>query len=146
MNAGWLLDRQLGWPEEASKALAYRYYLAAADQLNSNAQRIIGDYHFYGWVQDEPGKKDNFKEASRYYHLSAENSKTPNPEAMFNLGWMHHMGIGMRKDLELAKRYYDQTKTVHPNAAFPANILLGIVWLEKELSIVFPYNNALDNS
>jgi len=139
LNAGWLLDRQLGWPDDASKALAYRYYLGASDQQNSNAQRIIGDYHFYGWLQQDSAKKDRFEEAARYYHLAAENAANPNPEATFNVGWMHHIGVGMSRDLELAKRYYDQSKTITPNSMVPSNVLLSILWLEKELSIVFPY-------
>merc|ERR1719397_224125 len=143
LNAGWLLDRQLGWPDDASKALAYRYYLGASDQSNSNAQRIIGDYHFYGWLKEHSEKKDRFKEAARYYHLAAENAANPNPEATFNVGWMHHIGVGMSRDLELAKRYYDQSKTISPNSVVPSNILLGILWLEKELSIVFPYKVML---
>jgi len=143
LNAGWLLDRQLGWPDDASKALAYRYYLGASDQQNSNAQRIIGDYHFYGWLQQDSEKKDRFEEASKYYHLAAENAANPNPEAMFNVGWMHHIGVGMSRDLELAKRYYDQSKTISSNSVVPSNLLLGILWLEKELSIVFPFKIML---
>jgi len=139
LNAGWLLDRQLGWPEDASKALAYRYYLGASDQQNSNAQRIIGDYHFYGWLQHDSGKKKRFEEAARYYHLAAENSANPNPEATFNVGWMHHIGVGMGRDLDLAKRYYDRSKKKSPDSMVPSDVLLAIVWLEKELSIVFPY-------
>jgi len=84
-------------------------------------------------------RTDNFKEAYKHYHLAAENDVRGDPEAMFNIGWMHHIGVGMSRDLGLAKRYYDRSRRISQHAKAPANTLLAILWLEKELSIVFPF-------
>jgi hypothetical protein len=43
---------------------------------------------------------------------------------MFNLGFMHQMGIGVPVDLHLAKRYYDMAVETAPEARLPATIAL----------------------
>ncbi len=47
--------------------------------------------------------------AASCYNAAARLS---NPQAMFNLGYMHEYGIGLKKDLFLAKRYYDNALEV----------------------------------
>jgi TPR repeat protein len=43
--------------------------------------------------------------------LSAD-QVAPVAQAYFNLGYMHEHGIGLKKDLFLAKRYYDEALLV----------------------------------
>jgi len=33
-----------------------------------------------------------------------------NAQAMFNLGFMHEFGVGVQKDLKLARKFYDMAK------------------------------------
>jgi SEL1 protein len=39
-------------------------------------------------------------------------SEMRNPQAYFNLGFMHQFGLGLPQDFHLAKRFYDMTMQV----------------------------------
>ena len=43
---------------------------------------------------------------------------------MFNLGTMHEHGLGLPKDLHLAKRYYDMALSTDPKAYVPVKLAL----------------------
>ena len=43
---------------------------------------------------------------------------------MFNLGAMHEHGLGLPKDLHLAKRYYDMALSTDPKAYVPVKLAL----------------------
>jgi SEL1 protein len=43
---------------------------------------------------------------------------------MFNLGLMHEHGIGLPKDLHLAKRYYDMVLSTDAKASIPIRLAL----------------------
>jgi TPR repeat protein len=45
-------------------------------------------------------------------------------QAMFNLGAMHEHGLGLPKDLHLAKRYYDMALSTDPKAYVPVKLAL----------------------
>lgn len=47
-----------------------------------------------------------------------------NAQAMFNLGYMHEMGLGMKKDIHLAKRSYDLAAETNPDAKVPVALAL----------------------
>lgn len=71
----------------------------AAQEGNSVASRAIlnlGDYYFYH-------EKDYEKAVERY---RSNSDRYDCAQSSFNLGHMHHYGIGLSKDYHLAKRYY----------------------------------------
>ena len=43
---------------------------------------------------------------------------------MFNLGYMHELGLGMRRDIHLAKRFYETETSVDAKVAVTAVIQL----------------------
>ena len=47
-----------------------------------------------------------------------------NAQAMFNLGYMHEQGLGMKKDWHLAKRLYDLAAETNADAKVPVAIAL----------------------
>ena len=56
-----------------------------------NIARIkIGDYHFYGY-----GTEIDYETAAAHYRMASE--QQPNAQAMFNLGYMHEQGLGMKQ-------------------------------------------------
>lgn len=57
----------------------------------------IGDYYYYGL-----GVDPSYEIAAKFYQAAANKE---NPEALFNIGYMHHQGIGLPQDFPLAKRY-----------------------------------------
>lgn len=54
-----------------------------------------------------------------------------NAQAMFNLGYMHEQGLGMKRDWHLAKRCYDLAAETSVDAKVPVALALA------KLSIVF---------
>lgn len=47
-----------------------------------------------------------------------------NAQAMFNLGYMHEQGLGMKKDIHLAKRCYDLAAETSADAKVPVTLAL----------------------
>ena len=50
----------------------------------------VGDYHFYGL-----GTKVDYETAALHYRLASDQHN--NARAMFNLGYMHEQGFGLKK-------------------------------------------------
>lgn len=50
----------------------------------------VGDYHFYGL-----GTPVDYEIAALHYRLASEQQN--NAQAMFNLGYMHEQGLGLKK-------------------------------------------------
>lgn len=47
-----------------------------------------------------------------------------NAQAMFNLAYMHEQGLGMKKDIHLAKRFYDLAADTNADAKIPVALAL----------------------
>ena len=43
---------------------------------------------------------------------------------MFNLGYMHEQGLGMKRDIHLAKRHYDMAAEASADAVAPVTLAL----------------------
>ena len=54
---------------------------------------------------------------------------------MFNLGYMHELGLGMRRDIHLAKRFYDMAAETSVDAKVPVALALA------KLAVVFAFIN-----
>ena len=57
---------------------------------NTAARVKVGDYHYYGY-----GTEIDYETAAYHYRLASEQQH--NAQAMFNLGYMHERGLGMRQ-------------------------------------------------
>ena len=99
-NAAWMLTNGLGYTGKGAEELAARMYKWSAVQGNQAALVPLGDAYWYGRGMDV----DLRKAADMYKSASQLNI----PRASFNLGYMHEHGLGLPKDLQLAKRYYEQ--------------------------------------
>merc|ERR1712137_765682 len=118
-NAAYLLDRGFGiqmFGQEESYKRALFYWNRAAIQGSAYARLRLGDYSYYGH-----GAEVNFESAARNY---LEAGKSSNAQAYFNLAYMYEQGIGIARDLHLAKRYYDLASETSPEAAIPVAIAM----------------------
>jgi len=113
---------------------ALRLYELAAEQGNVEARLKIGDYFYYA---EEP----DFELASHHYKKASD---LRNPQAMFNLGWMHQNGIGLEKDFHLAKRFFDLAEAAHADAKIPVSLALSGLWLQRMYRAVFFNEHAAD--
>jgi len=50
----------------------------------------MGDYHYYGY-----GTEVDYETAAMHYRMASEQQH--NAQAMFNLGFMHEQGLGMKQ-------------------------------------------------
>lgn len=60
------------------------------------------------------------------FRLATEQSS--NAQAMFNLGYMHEQGLGMKRDIHLAKRHYDMAAEASVDAIAPVTLALIKIW------------------
>ncbi|XP_042906685.1 protein sel-1 homolog 1 [Parasteatoda tepidariorum] len=125
-NSAFILDR--GDLDIVSKNetffRALMYWSRAAGQGYSIARVKVGDYYYYGY-----GTEVDYEFAANQYRMASEQQH--NAQAMFNLGYMHEQGLGMKKDIHLAKRYYDQAAETSTDAQVPVALALaklGIVY------------------
>lgn len=58
-----------------------------------------------------------------YYRIASE--VLHNAQATFNLGYMHERGLGLARDLHLAKRCYDLAADTSSDARLPAALALA---------------------
>ncbi len=100
--------------------LALMYWERSAAQGYTQARVKVGDYHYYG-----RGTDANYEEAVTHYRQASDQFQ--NAQAMFNLAYMHELGLGMKQDIHLAKRYYDMAAETSNDAYIP--VLLALVKL-----------------
>jgi len=132
-NAAYILDRketELYNPEEMWKR-ALVYWSRAAAQGYSAARVRLGDYYYYGW-----GTHIDYETAASHYRIASEQQN--NAQAMFNLGYMHELGLGMKRDFHLAKRFYDMAAETSVDAKVPVALALA------KLACVFSVRNIED--
>ncbi|KAK4884553.1 hypothetical protein RN001_000824 [Aquatica leii] len=118
-NAAFLLDRNEVPMMSSNEAYvrALLYWGRAAAQGYSAAQVKVGDYYYYGL-----GTAVDYETAASHYRIASE--QQPNAQAMFNLGYMHEQGLGMVKDMHLAKRCYDLAAETSVDALVPVTLAL----------------------
>ena len=116
--------------------LTLMYWNRASMQGYSLARIKLGDCYYYG-----RGTHVDYETAASLYRMAAENHH--NSQAMFNLGYMHENGIGLVRDVHLAKRYYDQAIEFNADASLPAGlalIKLHIVDFFESFNLVGSFN------
>lgn len=120
-NAAFLLDRseiKMFTNQQEDLVRALQYWGRAAGQGYSAAQVKLGDYHYYGLGT---GIVD-YETAASHYRMASEQQH--NAQAMFNLAYMHEQGLGMKKDIHLAKRFYDLAAETNADAKIPVALAL----------------------
>jgi SEL1 protein len=106
------------------------YWNRAATQGYHIARLKLGDYYYYG-----KGTVVDYQQAATHYKYATEISHMP--QAMFNLAYMHENGLGLRKDMHLAKRFYDMAAETSVEAYVPVTLAL------LKLNILFYLDNSL---
>lgn len=97
--------------------LALVYWTRSSRQANVDSMVKMGDYYFYGIGTDvDVGKAVQCYTGASDYSQSAQ--------ALFNLGWMHENGVGLKQDFHMAKRYYDHALQLNDEAYLPVTLSL----------------------
>lgn len=132
-NVAFILDRKetllFDADEQWKRALVY--WTRAAAQGYSAARVRLGDYYYYGLGTDQ-----DYETAAFHYRIASEQQN--NAQAMFNLGYMHELGHGMRQDIHLAKRFYDMAAETSVDAKVPVALALA------KLGLIFAWMNWKD--
>lgn len=88
----------------------------------------LGDYHYYGH-----GTPVDYTQSAFHYRVAAESDS--NPQAMFNLAYMHEQGYGLPKDIHLAKRYYDLAAFTSVDAQVSAKARISRGSIHRDICI-----------
>lgn len=118
-NAAYILDQfpTKLFTQSDSLKRALVYWNRAAAQGYHVARLKLGDYYYYG-----RGTPIDYQQAASHYKYASDISH--NPQAMFNLAYMHENGLGLRKDIHLAKRFYDMASETSGEAHVPVALAL----------------------
>ncbi|KAG8519848.1 LOW QUALITY PROTEIN: Protein sel-1-2, partial [Galemys pyrenaicus] len=116
--------------KEKMYPMALLLWNRAASQGNAFARVKIGDYHYYGY-----GTKKDYQTAATHYSIAAD--KYHSAQAMFNLAYMYEHGLGIAKDIHLARRLYDMAAQTSPDAHIPVFFAL------MKLETVHVFRNIL---
>ncbi|XP_024591214.1 protein sel-1 homolog 2 [Neophocaena asiaeorientalis asiaeorientalis] len=122
-NSAFILESKKAKILEKEKMypMALLLWNRAATQGNAFARVKIGDYHYYGY-----GTKKDYQTAAMHYSIAA--NKYHSAQAMFNLAYMYEHGLGIAKDVLLARRLYDMAAQTSPDAHIP--VFLALTKLE----------------
>uniref|UniRef100_A0A8C6KDP9 SEL1L adaptor subunit of SYVN1 ubiquitin ligase n=1 Tax=Nothobranchius furzeri TaxID=105023 RepID=A0A8C6KDP9_NOTFU len=125
-NVAFILDQNGAkiFSENETYPRALLHWTRAAAQGYTVARIKLGDYHFYGYGTDV-----DYETAVSHYRLASEQQN--GAQAMFNLGYMHEKGLGIKQDIHLAKRFYDMAAEASPDAQVPVFLALcklGLVY------------------
>ncbi|XP_032883586.1 protein sel-1 homolog 1 isoform X1 [Amblyraja radiata] len=131
-NAAFILDQKEAriFGENETYPRALLHWNRAAAQGYTVARIKLGDYHFYGY-----GTDIDYETAVIHYRLASEQQHSA--QAMFNLGYMHEKGLGIKQDIYLAKRFYDMAAETSPDAQVPVFLALcklGMIYSMDYLS------------
>lgn len=118
-NAAFILDQKEASlvNENETFPRALLHWNRAASQGYTLARLKLGDYHYYGYGTDV-----DYETAFIHYRLASEQQHSA--QAMFNLGYMHEKGLGIKQDIHLAKRFYDMAAEASPDAQVPVFLAL----------------------
>lgn len=109
--------------------LALAYWTRAANQGVGDARVRQADYYFEG-----RGVNRSYAKAAAAYGLAADGEL--NGLAMWNLGWMYEMGVGVARDFHLAKRWYDRSLEVNPEGHLAGQLSLARLCVKYLWAIV----------
>lgn len=99
-------------------ARALIHWKRSADQGYGFARVKLGDYYYYG-----RGTEIDYEAAAGHYKTASEQQHSA--QAMFNLGYMHEKGLGIKRDIHLAKRFYDMAAETSADAQVPVALALS---------------------
>ncbi|XP_060908334.1 protein sel-1 homolog 1 [Labrus mixtus] len=118
-NVAFVLDQKGAriFSDNETYPRALLHWTRAAAQGYTVARIKLGDYHFYGYGTDV-----DYETAVIHYRLASEQQHSA--QAMFNLGYMHEKGLGIKQDIHLAKRFYDMAAEASPDAQVPVFLAL----------------------
>lgn len=130
-NVAFILDQKGAklFSENETYPRALLHWTRAAAQGYTVARIKLGDYHFYGYGTDV-----DYETAVIHYRLASEQQHSA--QAMFNLGYMHEKGLGIKQDIHLAKRFYDMAAEASPDAQVPVFLALcklGLIYTTQYL-------------
>jgi SEL1 protein len=118
-NAAFILDQGLSSLVDRSEDLkrALLQWQRSANQGNSVSRVKVGDYHYYGM-----GTDIDYSHAAQQYRIASDHQH--NAQAIFNLGYMYEKGMGIKRDIHLAKRHYDLAAEASSDAIIPVTLAL----------------------
>lgn len=111
-NAAFILERHGDGPDEQRRALLQ--WQRAANQGDIAARLKVGDYFYH---------HGDYTSAMAAYFQATER-QPPSAQALYNVAYMYHHGLGCDADYWTATRYYHAAMDAHAAAWFPVSLAL----------------------
>lgn len=115
-NAAFILEHHGDTEDEQARAQVLWYH--AANQGDPAARLRVGDHQY---------KKGQYQDAAASYYQAIKDTKYNSAQAYFNLGYMYHRGIGLKRDFWMAYRYYAGAIAAHPVAWAPVSVAIFVL-------------------
>ena len=109
-NLAYILEKSLINKRKMSSVL--KYWMRSAAQGSSYSRIKVGDYFYYGL-----GTPVDYQMAVIYYRKASEFRYSA--QALFNLGYLHEKGLGVKQDTRTARLYYSMAATIDDEAKVP---------------------------
>ena len=114
-----------------NKILALNSYLLAAKEQDSFSYLRLGDFFYYGLI-DNP----DYEEAAEFYEnviKGSSNEQSYMAQAYYNLAYMHQYGLGVEKDFNKSWIYYNKTYELNRYSFFTVKISQFMLDIEKKI-------------
>eukprot|EP00760_Papus_ankaliazontas_P004850 PhM_4_TR12210/c0_g1_i1/m.92333/K14026/SEL1, SEL1L; SEL1 protein len=111
-----------GHPDHARHFIAKTLYERESKHGSAAAMVQLGNFYYYGY-----GTEQSFERARDLYKLAADGQSA---EGAFNSAYVHQHGIGVDRDLHLAKRFYDLSVEYDKHATLPVMLALAGLYLQ----------------
>ncbi|CAH8488747.1 unnamed protein product [Schistosoma rodhaini] len=124
------VEKATGIPKDEIHKRAFTQWQRSATQGSTSSRVKLGDYYYYGLGTDV-----SYQKAIQHYRIASDLHH--NAQAMFNLGYMHEQGLGLKRDLYLAKRFYDMAA----EASIDARVAVYLALIRLSFYFVMDFFN-----
>lgn len=134
--------------------LAIKYLTYSSEQHNTDSLRQLGDYAYYGYITYNKqnniynNTQSDYSTAIHYYNQAIQSKTNQNAQSSFNLGYMYLYGYGVKSDLYLAKRYFDNAIQYDSIAYVPCKIMSTyvdlLIYIKETKEYI--YNKVYDST
>lgn len=120
-------------PESEFHSRALLLWKRSANQGSTSSRVKLGDYYYYGL-----GTDINYELAIQEYRIASDVQR--NAQAMFNLAYMHEQGLGFKRDIHLAKRFYDMAAESSTDAKIPVALVQAKLFIYFTMEYLNQYS------
>ncbi|KAG1672527.1 hypothetical protein FOA52_002836 [Chlamydomonas sp. UWO 241] len=130
-NAAFILHRGYALTRGLTPNVTFALLRRSSEQANVQSSLMVADAYMYG----EGVEQDWVRASAVYYEAYLDRS----PHAMWNLGYAHEFGIGVPKDLAVARRFYKMARHTSKDATVAVHVATAWLAVHEWWDSALPY-------